>query len=162
KRQHRVAYFYHGRRNIRGLRVKPNWSVPFQECVKSTGQFVSRPIQFCHTSPSVSVLCNCPAARRYTSSADTTTEKETPSVSKCFWPQRTLSASLVRSFRRSLVLLVSRTRYSVSSLCLTMAQSGLYLPTGVSISNQPGSFTNRRMSSRSSRRLANSLSTSDS
>src|SRR5260221_14650820 len=52
---------------------------------------------------------------RYTSSADTTTENGTPSVSKCFWPQRTLSASLVRSFKKSLVLFVSRARYRVSS-----------------------------------------------
>jgi hypothetical protein len=35
----------------------------------------------------------------YTSSADTTTANGTPIASKCFWPQRTLSASLVRSFR---------------------------------------------------------------
>ena len=34
----------------------------------------------------------------------------TPSASKCFCPHRTLSASLVRSFRKSRVPFVSRTR----------------------------------------------------
>ena len=46
----------------------------------------------------------------YTSSAVTTTANGTPSVSKCFCPHLTLSASLVRSFIKSLVPLVSRTR----------------------------------------------------
>ncbi len=43
-------------------------------------------------------------APRYTSSAETTTENGTPRVSKCFCPKRTLSASLVRSLSKSLVL----------------------------------------------------------
>ncbi len=47
---------------------------------------------------------------RYTSSAVTATANGTPSVSKCFFPQRTLSASVVRSFRKSFVPLVSLTR----------------------------------------------------
>jgi len=46
----------------------------------------------------------------YTSSALTMTSNGTPSASKCFCPQRTLSASLVRSFRKSRVPFVSRTR----------------------------------------------------
>ena len=46
----------------------------------------------------------------HTSSALTTTPNGTPSASKWRAPQRTLSASLFRSFRKSRVLLVSRTR----------------------------------------------------
>jgi hypothetical protein len=46
----------------------------------------------------------------YTSSAVTTTANGTSRASKCFCPHRTLSASVVRSFRKSLVALVARTR----------------------------------------------------
>ena len=46
------------------------------------------------------------AIASYTSSAVTTTSNGTPSVSKCFFPHRTLSASLVRSLRNSRVPLL--------------------------------------------------------
>src|SRR5487761_1852039 len=66
----------------------------------------------CFTKSGSDILCRicgdsagAAASPCYTSSGDTTTENGTPSVSKCFWPQRTLSASVVRSFRKSLVLL---------------------------------------------------------
>jgi hypothetical protein len=48
--------------------------------------------------------------KTHTSSADTATANGTPKVSKCFFPQFTLSASVVRNFRKSRVLLVSLTR----------------------------------------------------
>ena len=69
----------------------------------------------------------------YTSSAVTATANGTPIASKCFCPQRTLSASLVRSFRKSRVPLVSRTKYSGPPFYLRLAQSGLYLADAVGV-----------------------------
>src|SRR5262249_46876666 len=98
----------------------------------------------------------------YSSIAETTTSKGTPSDSKYFWPPRTMPASFVRSLKKSFVAFGSRTRKMACPSCFGIAQSGLKVPSGLSILNQSGNFTNILMPFAASSSLANSRSTSDS
>ena len=83
----------------------------------------------------------CPAVRgcspRRTCCAVTTTENGTPIASKWRFPQFTLSAPGVRSFVKSIVLLVSFTRYSVACPSSLRIARSEFVPADRRIDDKP-------------------------